>query len=102
MVRNLLNLVYAVDQFLFCLVTLGHAKPDEVASAAAWRLEQEGHWSGKFWRPKIDWVFARLPGRFKEQNHCEQAFWHEVKHSNLPPIYRKMAEKLYMGVIPWV
>ncbi len=40
--RRILNLLIALDQFLFSLVTLGHASPDETISAWAWRAESMG------------------------------------------------------------
>lgn len=44
MKRRALNLLIALDQFLFVLVTLGHASPDETLSAAAYRWEAKGKW----------------------------------------------------------
>lgn len=68
--RRLLNLLIAVDQFLFVVITLGHAAPDETPSAAAYRLEYEGHWAGRLFRPSIDWLFRVF---FGQSNHCLRA-----------------------------
>ena len=65
--RRLLNILIALDQFLFVLITLGHAMPDETMSAGAYRLEHEGHWAGKFFRPVIDFIFWHL---FRDRDHC--------------------------------
>lgn len=87
--KRLGNILRGIDQFLFVLVTLGAAHNDETPSAAAWRLELEGHWSGKFWRPVIDGLF------FFDKNHCEESFWNEVLHKQLPPVYAELARKHY-------
>jgi hypothetical protein len=36
--RRLLNLLIAIDQIIYVLLTLGHGSPDETLSAAAYRL----------------------------------------------------------------
>lgn len=74
-----LNLLIALDQFLFCLVCLGGSSPDETASAAAWRLEAQGRWQGKFFRPLIDWLFHRW-----QQDHCLCAYYSERRRAQLP------------------
>lgn len=84
MKRRLLNLGIALDQFLFCLFTLGHAAPDETLSAAAWRWETQGKWQGKILRPLIDALFWFDP------NHCAQSFLSERKGRQLPDEYRPM------------
>mgnify|MGYP003336140837 CR=1 FL=1 len=68
MKMRLINMFCALDQFLFCWLTLGAANPDETFSAAAWRWEQAGKWQGKFWRPVIDTIIWWQP------NHCQFAF----------------------------
>lgn len=72
----------ALDQFLFSIGTLGHASPDETASAAAWRLEKAGKWQGKVFRPMIDTLF------FFDNNHCEESFKSEQDRNHLPDEYR--------------
>ena len=68
MKRRLLNLLIACDQFLFVVITLGHANPDETISSAAWRWERDGKWNA-FMRPLIDWLFHWL-----EENHCQTSY----------------------------
>ena len=72
MKRRLLNLLIAVDQLLYVIITLGHGHPDETMSAAAWRLEQEGRWQGKFFRPLLDWLFWFDP------MHCMKSYESEI------------------------
>lgn len=95
--RRLFNIALAVDQALFTLATLGYAYPDEAPSAAAWRLEQEGRWQGRLFRPLIDWVFSRL---LKDNNHCRNAFMSEVLHRRMPPVYATRAREHYLGIDP--
>jgi len=42
MKQRVINILIALDQFLFCLVTLGSSAPDETASSATYRLELAG------------------------------------------------------------
>lgn len=42
MKQRLLNLLIALDQLAYVLLTLGAGHPDETLSAAAWRTEQAG------------------------------------------------------------
>lgn len=83
MKRRIFNLLLALDQFLFCVLTLGNADPDESASAAAWRTEQKGRLLGRFFRPIIDWLFSPW-----QVDHCRQAFDAEMNKAQLPPEYR--------------
>lgn len=83
MKRRILNWLIALDQFLFCTVTLGNSKPNESASAAAWRLEQTGHWAGKFFRPIIDGLFFLDPG------HCRKAYENLMNGKHMPPDIRQ-------------
>lgn len=68
MKRRILNLLIAIDQTLFCLITLGHSDPDETMSAAAWRMERDGKFFA-FMRPTIDWLFSRI-----EADHCRTSY----------------------------
>jgi hypothetical protein len=77
-----MNFLISLDQFLFSVLTLGYAAPDETASAAAWRLEQAGKWQGKVFRPFIDTLF------FKDDNHCLNSFKSEQNRNQLPDAYR--------------
>lgn len=75
MKRRVLNVLIALDQLLYVLITLGNGHPDETMSAAAWRLEQKGHWAGKAFRPLIDWLFWFDP------EHCKQAHEAEIERA---------------------
>ena len=79
MPQRVLNLLIALDQFLFCVVCLGGSSPDETASAAAWRLETQGRWQGKVFRPFIDALFWPV-----QNDHCMQAFYSEKWRMHLP------------------
>lgn len=89
MKRRLFRILLATDQWLFVLITLGSAWPDEAASAAAWRLEMEGSPHGRFWRPVIDRIFSSLPFGLSEHDHCRKAFESEKGGKHLPPAYRQ-------------
>jgi hypothetical protein len=72
MKQRILNILIAIDQLLYVLITLGNGNPDETMSAAAWRLEQNGHYSGKLFRPIIDSLFWFDP------NHCQTSYEFEI------------------------
>lgn len=83
MKRRVLNLLIALDQLAYVLLTLGAGHPDETMSAAAWRTEQKGRLLGRLFRPLIDLLFAPL-----EQHHCRTAFEAEVSRAQLHRDYR--------------
>jgi len=70
--RRLLTLIISGDQTLFAIITQGSAAPDETMSAAAYRLEQQGRWPGKLFRPIIDKIM------FFDHAHCHRAYQAEV------------------------
>lgn len=72
MKRRILNVLIALDQFFYVLITFGSAAPDETMSAAAWRMEQAGKWQGRIFRPLIDRLFWFDP------DHCRRAYLAEV------------------------
>lgn len=78
MKRRLLNVLIALDQLIYVLVTLGKGSPDETLSAAAWRLEQAGKWQGKLFRPLIDWLL------WFDKDHCKTSYLAEMDGSHLP------------------
>ena len=84
MKRRLLNLLIALDQLAYVLLTLGRGSPDETLSAAAWRTEQEGHIFGRIFRPLID-----LLARPWERDHCRKAFESERNGRHLPKEYQQ-------------
>lgn len=83
MKRRILNVLIALDQFLFCLATLGHSSPDETLSAAAWRWEQAGKLRGRVLCPLIDALFLPF-----ERDHCQTAYLSELRGLHLPPEYQ--------------
>lgn len=82
------NLLIALDQLAYVLITLGKGAPDETMSAAAYRLWLKGHWAGRVFKPLIDAIFRPL-----ERDHCEKAFWSEVRGSQLHESYREIVPK---------
>ena len=83
MKQRLLNILIALDQLAYVLVTLGSGHPDETLSAAAWRTERKGRLLGRIFRPVIDVLFWPL-----ERDHCWRAFEAERAGRQLPPEYR--------------
>lgn len=74
---RIVNILLALDNFLFALVTLGGSYPFESFSSAAYRAERLGKSYGKA-RPLIDWLFGLLGQR----EHCRAAY--ESAKFNLP------------------
>lgn len=81
--RRVLNLLIALDQFLYVLLTFGHGSPDETLSAASWRWERAGKWQGRLLRPLIDALASPF-----ESNHCWVSFEAERLKRHLPAEYR--------------
>jgi len=69
MAARILRILVALDILAFALLTLGGAKRNETISAAAWSLELDGKWQGKFFRPVIDFLFSAL-----QYDHCHKAW----------------------------
>jgi len=67
--RRLLAWLVALDVFLFACICLGNVKRNETASSAAWSSEQDGKWTGRIFRPLIDWLFSPI-----EQDHCLESW----------------------------
>ena len=70
--KRIKNLLIALDQLLYVIITLGSADPDETGSSAAWRLECDGKFFG-FFRPVIDTLF------FWEPDHCRLSYEQELQ-----------------------
>ena len=83
MKRRLLNLLIALDQLTYVLLTLGAGHPDETLSAAAWRTEQAGRPWGRIFRPVIDFIFLPM-----ERDHCYRSYISEQRGAQLPKEYR--------------
>ena len=67
MKQRILNVLIAIDQLIYVIITLGRGNPDETMSAAAWRLEQKGHLAGRLFRPLIDALF------WFDKDHCRKS-----------------------------
>lgn len=77
MKRRILNILIAIDQLVYVLLTLGRGDPDETMSAAAWRLEQNRHWAGRLFRPMIDTLFWFDP------DHCRTSYESELARAKM-------------------
>ena len=84
MKQRILNLLIALDQLAWVVLTLGKGMPDETISAAAYRMEQQGKLAGKVLRPVIDLLFLPL-----ERDHCRKSFESERRGAHLPAAYRE-------------
>jgi hypothetical protein len=83
MKQRLLNLLIALDQLAWVIITLGKGSPDETISAALWRMEQEGKLVGRILRPLIDLLFLPI-----ERDHCRLSAESEKARAQLPDYYR--------------
>lgn len=79
--RRLLFMAIALDQFLFCWLSLGRYAPDETLSAAAWRWHINGRRS---------WPMRLIDGLFwpVQKHHCREAYLAEMGGVQLPREYR--------------
>jgi hypothetical protein len=82
--QRLLNILIAIDQLLWVVLTLGKGMPDETISAAAWRMEQQGRLAGRVLRPLIDLLFWPI-----DREHCRLSFESELLGQQLPGAYKK-------------
>ena len=82
MKRRVLNILICLDQLAFSLITLGHASPDETISAGLYRMETQGKWAGRLFRPIVDALF------FFDRHHCLKAWCAERSKQQLPGFYR--------------
>ena len=88
MKQRLLNVLIAIDQLAWVVLTLGKGYPDETISAAAWRMEQQGKFAGRILRPLIDLLFLPF-----ERDHCRLSFESECDGSQLPDDYRARIQR---------
>lgn len=79
MKRRILNLLIALDQLFYVILTLGHGFPDETLSSAAYRTESQGKILGRIFRPVIDWIFSPI-----ESEHCRKSFDSEIRRLQSP------------------
>ena len=80
--RRLLNLLIALDQLIYVLLTMGHGSPDETMSAAAYRLWLLDKLAGRYFKPAIDLLFLPM-----ERDHCRHAYLSEMDRRHLPGGY---------------
>lgn len=83
--RRLKNLLIALDQFLWVVLTLGHASPDETISAGSYRMKVQGKTRGKILVFLIDGLFYPL-----EKDHCFKAYLSEINKLQLPDFYKEI------------
>lgn len=81
--RRTLNLLVAIDQLLWVVITLGNGSPDETISAALYRMEQQTKRAGRWFRPVVDFLFRPF-----ERDHCRKSYISEFKKLQLPREYR--------------
>jgi hypothetical protein len=82
MKQRILNLLISLDQFAFCMLTLGASDPDETLSAAAWRWEQQGKVAGRVLRPVI------ASALWFDDDHCHNSYDSEMRRAQLPKEYQ--------------
>lgn len=82
MKQRILNVLIALDQLAYVILTLGAGHPDETLSAAAYRMEKAGKPWGCITRPLIDALF------WFEPEHCRKSYDAEMRRSQLPAEYR--------------
>jgi hypothetical protein len=82
MKHYVLQVLIAFDQLL-CALIGGWA--DESLSSYAWRLERDGKWWGRLWRPVTDWFFYVITGQV---DHCYQSYLAERNRAHVPPELR--------------
>jgi hypothetical protein len=80
--RRLLNILIALDQLVYVLLTMGHGSPDETMSAAAYRLWLLDKLAGRYFKPAIDLLFLPM-----ERDHCRHAYLSEMDRRHLPGGY---------------
>jgi hypothetical protein len=83
MKQRILNILIAIDQLAWVVLTLGKGHPDETISAALWRMEQQGKIAGRVFRPMVDLLFRPI-----EKDHCYKAWLSEIQRSQLPSAYK--------------
>lgn len=83
MQRRFLNLLIALDQLVWVIITLGHGSPDETISSASYRGWKSNHPVGKIAKPVIDWMFLPI-----ETDHCYASYMAERKNYQLPEYFQ--------------
>ena len=78
MAQRILNILVALDSFVYVLFTLGVGRPGETISSAAYRAELKGQYF-RVARPVIDWLLSPL-----EDDHCKASYYYAKLKLNLP------------------
>lgn len=81
--RRVLNILIAIDQLLWVLLTLGNGLPDETISAALWRMDVQGKFTGRMLRPFVDFLLRPFG-----PDHCYWAHVAEVKSQQQDRFHR--------------
>lgn len=82
MKQRLLNLLVALDQLAWVILSLGRGMPDESISAAAWRMESQGKLAGRILRPVIDTLL------WFDVDHCRRSWESERDRTQIDGSYR--------------
>lgn len=77
--QRVLNVLIALDQLAYVLITLGWGYPDETLSSAAFRAERDGKRWGRIARPVFDFLLSPF-----EREHCYQAYLAEKQRLQQP------------------
>lgn len=83
MKRRVLNLLIALDQLLWVIITLGAGSPDETISSAAYRGWLKDHPVAIVAKPVLDFLFLPF-----EANHCRESYTAELQNHHLPEHFR--------------
>ena len=65
----ILNALIWLDIKLYWLICLGHVRPGETMSAAAYSLQLDGKLQGRIFVPVIDFLF-----KLWQDDHCRKAY----------------------------
>lgn len=77
--QRVLNILIALDQLVYVLITLGWGFPDETLSSAAFRADRDRKPWGRVMRPLIDFLLYPL-----EREHCYRAYLAEKQRLQQP------------------
>lgn len=83
--KRILNILIALDQLLYVLLTLGKGYPDLTISAAMYYKARNGNKVAEFFRVIIDFLFWPI-----EKDHCFESFVSEVRRNHVPPEMRNI------------
>lgn len=83
MKKRILNLLIAVDQLIWVIITLGSGSPDETISSATYRGWLNNNRVALIAKPVIDFLFLPV-----ERNHCRESYIAEKKNHHLPEHFR--------------